>query len=151
MGGEPLSARTDEGGVTPRLLAAGALNALLFLCLDAVWLGLVGPRLYAPALGPLLAKTPALAPAALFYLIYLLAAARLCVAPGLALGQVRRAAIDGAVFGAGAYAAYDLTNQATLKSWSTTVTVCDLLWGAFATAAAASATVFVLRRKGALL
>lgn len=37
-----------------------------------------------------------------------------------------------------AYATYDLTNQATLKSWSTTLTVADLLWGTFVSAAAAT-------------
>ncbi len=131
-----------------RLLRAGCAFAVAFLALDAVWLSLAGPRLYAPALGGLLTKTPALAPAALFYVLYLAAGTRLAVAPGLAARSVRRAAIDGATLGLGAYAAYDLTNQATLKSWSTLVTVCDLLWGAFATAAAAAAAVFLCRRNG---
>lgn len=36
-----------------------------------------------------------------------------------------------------AYATYDLTNQATLKNWSTTLTIADLLWGTFVSAAAA--------------
>ena len=45
--------------------------------------------------------------------------------------------MDGATFGFVAYATYDLTNQATLKNWSTLLTLADLGWGAFLSALAA--------------
>jgi uncharacterized membrane protein len=38
-----------------------------------------------------------------------------------------------------AYATYDLTNQATLVNWSTTLTISDLLWGTILSAIASSA------------
>jgi uncharacterized membrane protein len=42
-----------------------------------------------------------------------------------------------------AYATYDLTNLATLKGWSTTIVWVDIAWGAFATAVASAAAVWV--------
>ena len=54
----------------------------------------------------------------------------------------------GALLGAICYATYDLTNQATLRSWSTTVTIADIVWGAFATAVAASAATFAADKFG---
>jgi len=47
--------------------------------------------------------------------------------------------VNGALFGLFAYGTYDLTNQATLKVWSTTITLADMAWGATLTAIAASA------------
>jgi uncharacterized membrane protein len=42
-----------------------------------------------------------------------------------------------------AYATYDLSSQATLKQWSTAVTVVDIAWGAFASGLAATVSFFV--------
>ena len=49
--------------------------------------------------------------------------------PALAGGTWRGALISGALFGLVAYGTYDLSNLATLKGWSTTVAVVDMLWG----------------------
>jgi uncharacterized membrane protein len=35
------------------------------------------------------------------------------------------------MFGCFTYATYDLTNQATLRNWSTALTVADICWGTF--------------------
>ena len=63
------------------------------------------------------------------------------VRPGLASG-LGTAAFNGALLGAICYATYDLTNQATMRRWSTLVTVVDIAWGAFATASAASLATY---------
>jgi uncharacterized membrane protein len=47
--------------------------------------------------------------------------------------------VSGALLGLVAYGTYDLTNQATLKTWSTTITLADMAWGSVLTALAASA------------
>lgn len=120
--------------------------ALVFGALDFVWLSLAGPALYRPAIGPLLAEKVRLAPAVLFYLVYVAGVVGFVVVPTLATGDWRQAALRGAAFGAVAYATYDLTNQATLRLWSTRVTLADLAWGAFATAVAAALTVLVTAR-----
>jgi uncharacterized membrane protein len=44
------------------------------------------------------------------------------------------------------YATYDLTNQATLKVWSTQITAMDVMWGTFLTGACATAGGWVYRR-----
>jgi uncharacterized membrane protein len=52
-------------------------------------------------------------------------------------GSWAGAVFYGALFGFCVYAAYDLTNLATLRGWPLTVSLVDLAWGAVVTAAAA--------------
>ena len=54
--------------------------------------------------------------------------------------------LNGALFGAICYATYDLTNQATLKVWSTQMTLIDIAWGASATALASGLAVFAVQK-----
>ena len=121
--------------------------ALVFGALDAVWLSWAGPNFYRPKLGDLLADSFRMAPALVFYAAYVAAVVWFAVRPGLANG-IASAALNGALLGAICYATYDLTNQATLRSWSTTVTIADIVWGAFATAVAASADTFAADKFG---
>jgi len=107
-----------------------------FLALDFAWLSLMIDRLYRPALGDLLAPRPHLPAAIVFYVAYIAGMIFLAVAPAVREGGVPRAALNGLVFGAVAYATYDLTNQATLRAWSLKVSVVDITWGAVASAAA---------------
>lgn len=121
--------------------------ALVFGALDAVWLSWAGPNFYRPKLGDLLADSFRMAPALVFYAAYVAAVVWFAVRPGLANG-IASAALNGALLGAICYATYDLTNQATLRSWSTTVTIADIIWGACATAVAASAATFAADKFG---
>lgn len=121
--------------------------ALVFGALDAVWLSWAGPNFYRPKLGDLLADSFRMAPALVFYAAYVAAVVWFAVRPGLANG-IASAALNGALLGAICYATYDLTNQATLRTWSTTVTIADIIWGAFATAVAASAATFAADKFG---
>jgi len=117
----------------------------VMLALDLVWLTLMAPRLYRPRIGELMADKAALAPAAAFYLIYLTAIMLLAVLPAAREDSWRRLLVNAAVLGSCAYATYDLTNQATLKVWSTTITLADMTWGAVLTTVAASAGFAALR------
>ncbi len=128
-----------------KYLAAYLAAAVVFLVMDAGWLTVMGARLYKPELGDLMTDKPALAPAALFYLIYLFGVVYFCVVPAQASGRWSTALINAVVFGLCAYATYDLTNQATLRIWSVRVTVADLAWGMVVTASAASASFFLTR------
>ena len=127
-------------------VAAYFAALLTFGVLDGGWLTLVGPKLYKPILGPLLADKVAIAPAVLFYLLYIGDVLALAIAPAAREGGVSRAAINGAILGFIAYATYDLTNAATLKIWSWKITAADVGWGLFATAAAASVGCLVLQK-----
>lgn len=122
--------------------------AIAFGVLDALWLNWAGPNFYRPQLGDLLASSFRMGPALAFYAAYIGGMVWFAVRPGLASG-VGTAALNGALLGALCYATYDLTNQAALRQWSTTITVVDILWGAFATALAASMATFAAQRFGA--
>lgn len=113
----------------------------VFGALDFVWLSQMSDRLYRPEIGALMSEEVRLAPAALFYLIYIGGMVAFAAAPGLASGDWRGALRRGAGLGFLAYATYDLTNQATLSLWSTRITIADLIWGTFATATASAAGV----------
>jgi uncharacterized membrane protein len=103
--------------------------------------------LYRPALGDMLAPQFRLAPAVFFYLIFVAALAFFAVLPSLEPGKgLGTALLHGAIFGFAAYATYDLTNQATLRNWSTLLTVADLAWGTFLSALAAGAGHWVTMR-----
>jgi uncharacterized membrane protein len=59
---------------------------------------------------------------------------------------VTTAIIYGAAVGFMAYATYDLTNQSTLKNWSTALTIADLIWGTVLSAVASGAGFWVTQR-----
>ncbi len=119
-----------------RALATYVGAGLVFAGLDAVWLSLANGAIYRPALHAVLTQGFRPIPAILFYLVYLLG---VTIFAGLPAKTWRDAAGKGAMFGFFAYATYDLTNQATLAVWSTRVTILDLMWGSFVTAAGAMA------------
>ena len=104
-------------------------TAVVFLCIDAVWLTVMAGRLYKPLLGPMLLDTFDVRAAALFYIIFIGGTVYFAVQPALQSGSWTTAAVHGAVFGFCAYATYDLTNQATLKNWPVAVTVADICLG----------------------
>ncbi len=121
--------------------------AVAFGILDAIWLGWAGENFYRPRLGDMLADSFRMMPALVFYAAYIAGICWFAVRPGLASG-IGTAALNGALLGALCYATYDLTNQATMRQWSTTITVVDIAWGAFATAVAASIATFAATRLG---
>lgn len=117
-----------------RLLAVYGLTMVAFLALDAVWLALVAKGFYQRTIGHLLAPEIRWGAALLFYLIYVAAVLVLVVLPTRGSTVLHTAAL-GAMLGLAAYAAYDLTNLATMRGFPTVVAVVDLAWGAFLTAA----------------
>lgn len=124
----------------PQIAIAYLVTALAFLALDSLWLGSMAERLYRPAIGHLMAERFALAPAALFYGIYVGGIVFFAIAPALEARRPLLAALGhGALLGLVAYATFDLTNQAVLKDWPWHVTLADLAWGSCVTALAAVA------------
>lgn len=137
MGRQPLS---DAAGGVIRLALTYLASGLAFAAVDAVWLTQVGPRLYRPALDPVLADQVRPGPALAFYLIYIAGVLGLAVLPAARSGAgYRRAAGTGALLGLVAYSTYDLTNYATLKVWSPAIALADIAWGTALTAVAAVA------------
>lgn len=128
-----------------RYLAAYLSAGLIFAVIDAAWITLMGPKIYKPILGPILAEKVSLGPAVVFYLMYIAGIVVIAVAPALKDGPWTRAAFTGAALGLVAYGTYDLTNQATLKLWATKITLLDMTYGAVATALAATVAFYAAR------
>lgn len=113
--------------------------------LDAVWLGVVSREFYKARLGQLLLDKPIWSIAILFYVVHAAGIAIFPVQLALAAGTWSSALLYGGLFGFCVYAAYDLTNLATLRGWPMAVSAVDLTWGAAVTAAATLATYLVVR------
>jgi uncharacterized membrane protein len=123
--------------------------AATFVAVDMIWLRTMAERLYRPVLGELLRPQPNLTAAAFFYLVYPVGLVGFAVLPAQAASSALRALISGMMFGWFTYATYDLTNQATLRNWSTALTIADICWGSFLAGLSAWVGYIVLQRLGA--
>lgn len=124
------------------------LTLTVFAVIDTTWLGLMGDRLYRPLIGEMLAERFRLGPAVAFYALYAAGLTLFAVLPGLAEGGWRRALVWGGLFGLFAYGTYDLTNLATLKSWSLRLSLIDMAWGATVSATASATACALAMRLG---
>ncbi len=120
------------------------VTAAIFLGLDAIWLTFAGSRLYRPQLGDLLLENYKVAPAAVFYLLYVVGILIFATQPAVVSGRWQTALIYGALFGFFAYGTYDFTNLATLKGWSPLITFVDLAWGTFVTGLSAALAYLIV-------
>ncbi len=104
---------------------------MVFVAIDAVWLGVIARGMYRSALGDMLREQPQMVAAVGFYVLYILALVFFVIQPAVEKTSWQYALFAGAFFGLVAYATYDLTNLATLKDWPLKLTLIDLAWGAF--------------------
>jgi uncharacterized membrane protein len=111
------------------VIVAYVTTLAAFAVLDFLWLGRMGNVLYRPVMGDMVLESFRLAPAICFYALYVAGLVFFAVRPALAASDWQTALINGAALGFIAYATYDLTNQATLKNWSTMLTLADMTWG----------------------
>ncbi|WP_430442491.1 DUF2177 family protein [Shinella sp.] len=129
-----------------RIVVSYIVTLVVFIAIDFVWLSTMAGRLYQTVMGDMLIADFRLAPAVAFYLLYIAGLNFLAVTPALEAGSARWAAVRGAVLGFAAYSTYDLTNQATLKNWSTMLTIADLAWGTILSATAAATGCWIAMR-----
>ena len=123
------------------------LTALIVcVAVDYIWLNVTTARLYQPIMGDMLAAQPNLSAAAAFYLLYAAGVTVFVGAPALAAAGRLAVPLRGALFGLFCYMTYDVTNQATLRSWALELTLADIGWGMVLTAISASVAYFVARR-----
>lgn len=102
---------------------------IIFLAIDAIWLGLVAPKFYKAQIGHLMSEKPNLIAALIFYLLFIVGVVYFVINPAIEAQSITKVLVAGALFGFMTYATYDLTNLATLKDWPITVTIVDLIWG----------------------
>ena len=101
---------------------ASLFTFLVFIIVDFIWLANATRFLYKPHIGPLLLEKPVLPAAAIFYILYVFGLIFLVLKPAIDANSVINAIWLGGVFGLVAYGTYDLTNLATIRGWSVTVT-----------------------------
>jgi len=106
-----------------------AVTLVTFVAIDLIWLGIMAPRFYKPTLGDIGLTNVNLPPAIAFYLLYPLGLVIFAVEPALESGTASTALMYGALFGFFTYATYDLTNQATLRNWTSSLSLVDIAWG----------------------
>ena len=132
--------------VVPISYAAAYAGILVtFVALDAAWLSVMGGYLYRPTLGDILLPALRFGPAAAFYLLFPIGLVVFAAIPALRTGSLATAVGCGALFGALAYATYDLTNFATLRNWTLQLTLLDIGYGAVVSALAATAGFYLAR------
>lgn len=116
-----------------------AATAIVMIVIDLIWLGLIAKPWYQAGMGHLMAPSPNLPAAGLFYALFPVGLMLFAVMPHFASEGLSKVAIWGAAFGFFAYATYDLTNLATLKDFPLKLALLDMSWGTFVSAVAAVA------------
>lgn len=131
-----------------KYLPTYAVALVIFLSLDALWLGVVARNFYAARMGNLLLEQPRWAVAALFYAVFVIGLVYFAIAQNVAAGDWRAAALNGALFGFFCYLTYDATNLAVLKGYDGLVAVVDTVWGTVLGGIVSGATVMIVNAMG---
>ena len=108
---------------------------LVIVPIDFLFLGVVAKGLFTSQVGDMLG-TVRLAPAILFYLLYVIGI--LVFVSATQNVTWHTTLLYGALFGFFCYMTFELTNMSLLKQWSWTVVVVDIAWGTFVTAVAST-------------
>lgn len=107
------------------------------LIMDGIWLGLIAQDSYQQAMGHIMREQPLVWPWVVFYVLYPVAVLILAIKTHQTSQSHLHFAWRGAVLGAAAYGAYNLTNIALLADWPLLITIKDWVWGTCLTATAA--------------
>ena len=113
---------------------------IVFVPIDFLFLGTVVRGFLTSEVGDMLGEIR-LAPAILFYLIYVVG---ILVFVGTPQGATWQSTLlDGALFGLFCYATFELTSLSLLKHWTWRVVVVDVSWGTFVTALSSTAGLLI--------
>lgn len=116
---------------------------VIFLIIDAIWLGIISKDLYKNEIGHLMTDKPNFIAALIFYLIFLVGIVYFVINPAIEAQDFAKLLVSAALFGLITYATYDLTNLATLQNWPIKITIIDLIWGTSLSVIVSSATYYI--------
>ena len=125
-------------------VAAYLIALVVFLALDALWLGIVARSFYMSRIGELILDQPRWGIAVIFYALYVVGLVYFAIMPGLAAGSTGTAALNGALFGFFSYLTYNATNLSTLEGYDAVVAAVDTGWGTMLGATVAGVTVVLM-------
>jgi len=106
-----------------------AIAVVVFFIIDLTWLGIVARSFYQEQMGHLMRANVNWPAALVFYAIFVVGIVLLAVWPAVERQSLGHAIVLGALLGLVTYAAYDLTNLATLDGFPFKVVVVDMIWG----------------------
>jgi uncharacterized membrane protein len=109
------------------------VTLVIMTILDLTWIGGIASDFYKKRINNI--EFHAL-PAILFYVMY--GVAVVIFVSGSANATWQSTLLYGALLGFFCYATYDLTNLATLKDWSLTMSLVDMAWGTCVTSVSAT-------------
>jgi uncharacterized membrane protein len=115
----------------------------VFFAIDMIWLGFIARNFYREHIGKLLTDNVNWTAAIVFYLMFIAGLVIFVISPAIEKSSWAYAVIYGAMFGLITYATYDLTNLATLKDWSLTVVIADMIWGMILSASVSTISYFI--------
>lgn len=107
------------------------LAVLVFLVLDLLWLAVLAQPIYDKFIGDLLADSPNVAAAAVFYLIFVAGLVYFVIYEAIEKKSLKFATVRGAAFGFITYATWDLTSLAVLEGFPLGIVPIDMAWGTF--------------------
>jgi uncharacterized membrane protein len=123
-----------------RYVALYLVTLFVLVPLDFLFLGIVAKDFFTSQVGNMLGEIK-LAPAILFYLLYVVGIVIFVSGPASASWQ--STLLYGALFGLFCYATFDLTSLSLLRQWSWPVAMVDISWGACVTAVSATTGLVV--------
>jgi len=109
---------------------------IVLIPVDFLFLGVVAKGFFTAQVGDMLGEIR-LAPAILFYLLYVVGI--IVFASGPASATWQSTLLYGALFGFFCYATFELTSLSLLKHWTWAVVILDVSWGTFVTALSSTA------------
>lgn len=110
------------------------LSTFLVVIFDYIWLGLIMKKFYVEALAPFGRVIDGsismnIWPAILVYILLGLGLTFFVILP-TSTSSIFKTIISAVIFGVVVYGVYDLTNLATLRDWTTSIVIADIIWGA---------------------
>ena len=115
---------------------------LVMLLLDTLWIGFIAADMYQSGIGHLMATAPNLIAAAIFYGIFIVGLMLFAIIPATG---IKSTLVLAGLYGFFTYSTYEFTNMATLKSWPVEMSIIDIAWGVFISAASAMVGKLVLK------
>jgi len=122
------------------------ITVVVFFAIDIFWLGIIAKKMYADKLGYIMSPQVNWLPAIIFYLLFVVGLLLMVIFPAIEKKSWVHALTYGILFGLVTYATYDLTNLATLKGWPLSITLIDLIWGSFISAATSLISFFAIQK-----